>query len=33
VTLTASGQLRVTYVAICSTLRSERSNELAIPIG
>ena len=33
VTLAASGQLRVTYVAICSTLRSERSNELAIPIG
>lgn len=33
VTLTASGQLRVTYVAICSTLQSERSNELAIPIG
>ncbi|OYX59273.1 MAG: hypothetical protein B7Y93_00730, partial [Micrococcales bacterium 32-70-13] len=33
VTLTASGQLRVTYVAICSTLQSQRSNELAIPIG
>jgi serine/threonine-protein kinase len=33
VTLAASGQLRVTYVAICSTLQSERSNELAVPIG
>ncbi len=33
VTLAGSGQLRVTYVAICSTLRSERSNELAVPIG
>jgi serine/threonine-protein kinase len=33
VTLTASGQMRVTYVAICSTLQSQRSNELAIPIG
>jgi hypothetical protein len=32
VTLAASGQLRVTYVALCGTLRSERSNELAIPI-
>lgn len=33
VTLTASGQLRVTYVALCSSLQSQRSNELAIPIG
>lgn len=33
VTLAASGQMRVTYVAICSTLQSQRSNELAIPIG
>lgn len=33
VTLAASGQLRVTYVALCGTLRSERSSELAIPIG
>jgi len=33
VTLAASGQMRVTYVAVCSTLQSQRSNELAIPIG
>jgi serine/threonine protein kinase len=33
VTLAASGQLRVTYVALCGTLQSERSNELAVPIG
>ncbi|WP_439565751.1 protein kinase domain-containing protein [Microcella sp.] len=33
VTLAGSGQMRVTYVAICSTLQSQRSNELAIPIG
>lgn len=32
VTLAASGQLRVTYVAICGTLQSQRSNELAITI-
>lgn len=33
ITLADSGQLRVTYVAICGGLRSERSNELAVPIG
>ncbi len=33
VTLSASGQLRVTYVALCGTLQSQRSNELAVPIG
>jgi serine/threonine-protein kinase len=33
VTLAASGQLRVTYVALCGSLRSERSSELAVPIG
>lgn len=33
ITLAASGQLRVTYVALCGTLQSQRSNELAIPIG
>jgi eukaryotic-like serine/threonine-protein kinase len=33
VTLAASGQLRVTYVALCGTLQSQRSNELAVPIG
>ncbi len=32
VTLAASGQLRVTYVALCGTLQSQRSNELAITI-
>jgi serine/threonine-protein kinase len=32
VTLAASGQLRVTYVALCGTLQSLRSNELAITI-
>ena len=32
VTLTASGQLRVTYVALCGGLRSEQSNELSISI-
>jgi len=32
VTLAESGQLRVTYVAICGSVRSERSNELAVPI-
>jgi serine/threonine-protein kinase len=32
VTLAASGQLRVTYVALCGSLRSERSSELAVPI-
>ncbi len=33
ITLANSGQLRVTYVALCAGLRSERSNELAVPIG
>ena len=33
VSLADSGQMRVTYVALCSTLQSQRSNELAIPIG
>jgi serine/threonine-protein kinase len=33
VTLSASGQLRVTYVALCGALQSQRSNELAVPIG
>jgi serine/threonine-protein kinase len=32
VTLADSGQLRVTYVAQCGTLQSERSTELAVPI-
>ncbi|NHF62733.1 serine/threonine-protein kinase [Microcella pacifica] len=33
VTLADSGQLRVTYVAQCGSLQSERSNELAVPIA
>lgn len=33
VTLADSGQLRVTYVAQCGSLQSERSNELAVPIS
>ena len=33
VTLAASGQLRVTYIALCDSLQSQRSNELAITIG
>lgn len=32
VTLAESGQLRVTYVALCGSLQSERSAELAVPI-
>jgi serine/threonine-protein kinase len=32
VTLAASGQMRVTYVALCGSLQSQRSNELAITI-
>ncbi|MER3390414.1 MAG: serine/threonine-protein kinase [Microcella sp.] len=32
VTLADSGQLRVTYVAQCGSLQSERSSELAVPI-
>jgi len=32
VTLSDSGQLRVTYVALCGDLQSERSTELAVPI-
>jgi serine/threonine-protein kinase len=32
VTLDPSGQLRVTYTALCSGLQSERSSELAVPI-
>ncbi len=33
VTLADSGQLRVTYVAQCGSLQSERSAELAVPIA
>lgn len=33
VALADSGQLRVTYVAQCGSLQSERSNELAVPIA
>ena len=32
VVLADSGQLRVTYVALCGALQSERSTELAVPI-
>ncbi|WP_169080347.1 serine/threonine-protein kinase [Microcella alkalica] len=32
VTLAESGQLRVTYTALCGDLQSERSSELAVPI-
>ncbi|MBX9472101.1 protein kinase domain-containing protein [Microcella sp.] len=32
VTLAASGQLRVTYIALCDSLQSQRSNELAVTI-
>ena len=33
ITLAASGQLKVTYVALCGSLRSVRSNELTVNIG
>lgn len=32
VTLSESGQMRVTYIALCDSLQSQRSNELAINI-
>ncbi|MGY6496604.1 MAG: protein kinase domain-containing protein [Microcella sp.] len=32
IVLDNSGQLRVTYVALCGELQSDRSNELAVPI-